>query len=284
VQQNHMMIETWVQYTHLEKLYGYLPGLDEALLARLFGLDLEEYRGVRGRFDANARDAALELLEDAPFAERVDRLPFHEGETVVGVGDSITDDLQSWLEIVRHLLSERRPQDEVRVVNAGLSAHTTAMVLRRFIPGVVSLKPDWIFCLLGGNDASRVGPEPNKPQVGIEETAKNLKAMRHLAGTQTAAEWVWITPPTYDEERASSFAPFKMGQSAFLNADVVAIGNFVREQEEPVVDIQAVFGTPADPDLQGPDGVHPSLAGQKAIARAFVERLAQRSGGGVKEA
>jgi acyl-CoA thioesterase I len=182
-------------------------------------------------------------------------------------------DLQSWLEIVRHLLQERRPGDEIRVVNRGLSAHTTAMVLRRFVPDVVFLEPDWIFCLLGGNDATRVGPEPNKPQVGPEETARNLEVMRHIASTQTEARWGWITPPTYDEGRASSFPPFKMGQSIFLNDDVIAIGDYVREQKEPVVDIQAVFGLPADPDLQGPDGVHPSLAGQKAITRAFVERL-----------
>lgn len=282
--QNKMMIETWVRYTHLEKLYGYLPGMDEALQARIFGLGLEEYGEIKSRFDANARDAALELLEDASFAGRVDRLPFREGDTVVGVGDSITDDLQSWLEIVRHLLQERRPGDGIRVVNRGLSAHTTAMVLRRFVPDVVSLEPDWIVCLLGGNDATRVGPEPNKPQVRPEETAGNLEVMRRIASGQTAAEWVWITPPTYDEKRASSFPPFKMGQSVFLNDDVIAIGDFVREQEEPVVDIQAVFGTPADPDLQGPDGVHPSLAGQKAIARAFVEQLTESSGGGAKKA
>jgi acyl-CoA thioesterase I len=273
-----MMIETWIQYTHLEKLYGYLPGMDEALMARLFGLGLEEYREVKGRFDANARDAAKELLEDASFAGRVDRLPFRSGETVVGVGDSITDDLQSWLEIVRHLLEERRPQDGIRVVNGGLSAHTTAMVLRRFVPSVVAQEPDWIICLLGGNDATRIGPEPNKPQVSPEETARNLETMRRIAKTQTEADWVWITPPTYDEERTSSYPPFKMGQSVFLNEDVVAIGDFVREQKEPVVDIQAVFGIPAASELQGPDGVHPSLAGQKAIARAFVERLTESSG------
>jgi lysophospholipase L1-like esterase len=279
-----MMIENWVRYTHLEKLYGYLPGMDEALLARLFGLDPEEYRAVKDRFEEGARDAALELLEDASFAERVDRLPFRAGQTVVGVGDSITDDLQSWLEIVRHLLELRRPEDGICVVNGGLSAHTTAMVLRRFIPGVVSLEPDWILCLLGGNDATRVGPEPNKPQVGIEETAKNLEAMRRIVKEQTEAEWVWITPPTYDEERAASFPPFKMGQSVFTNGDIIAIGDFVRAQEEPVVDIQEVFGIPADPELQGPDGVHPSLAGQKAIAKAFVERLTESSGGAAKEA
>lgn len=269
----NQMIENLVQFTHIEKLYGYLPGMDEALMGRLFGLELEGYREIKDRFDTNAREAARELLADASFAERVDHVPFRSGETVVGVGDSFTDDLQSWLEIVRHLLELRRPEDEIRIVNAGLSAHTTAMVLRRFVPNVVAQKPDWIICLLGGNDATRIGPEPNKPQVSIDETAKNLDAMRRIAHTQTKAEWVWITPPTYDEDRASSFPPFKMGQSVFRNDDVVAIGDHLREQKETVVDIQAVFGLPAAPELQGPDGVHPSLAGQKAIAKVFVERL-----------
>ncbi len=271
--QNQMMIEKLVQFTHLEKLYGYLPGMDEATVARLFGLDEAAYREIKDRFDANARGAARELLEDPSFAERVDRLPFGAGETVLGVGDSFTDDLQSWLEILRHLLQERRPQDEMNIVNVGLSAHTTAMVLRRFVPNVVAQKPDWIICLLGGNDATRIGPVPNKPQVSVEETAENLEAMRRIAQTQTGANWVWITPPTYDEERASSFPPFQMGQSAFRNEDVVAIGDYIRKQPETVVDVQEVFGIPVNSELQGPDGVHPSLAGQKAIAKAFVERL-----------
>ncbi len=179
----NLMIENLIQYTHLRKLYGYLPGMDEALMARLFGLEFEDYRAVKSRFDANAREAAQELLEDPSFAERVDRLPFRERETVLGIGDSFTDDLQSWLEIVRHLFEERRPRDEIRIVNAGLSAHTTAMVLRRFAPNVIARRPDWIICLLGGNDATRVGPEPNKTQVSVDETVKNLEAMRRIART-----------------------------------------------------------------------------------------------------
>jgi hypothetical protein len=61
------MIENLVQFTHLEKLYVYLPGMDETLMARLSGLELEDYREVKARFDANAREAARELLEDASF-------------------------------------------------------------------------------------------------------------------------------------------------------------------------------------------------------------------------
>jgi hypothetical protein len=37
--------------------------------------------------------------------------------------------------------------------------------------------------------------------------------------------------------------------------------------------VGAVFGRPANPELQGPDRFRPSRAGQRAIARALVEHL-----------
>ena len=119
-----------LQYVHLEKLYGYLPGLAESLPA-IFGVTPEEYATIRDRFDALTRSAAEQLLADAEFAERVSRLPFRRGDRILAVGDSITDDRQSWAEILGHVLTTARPEDELTVVNAGLSAHTTAMILRR---------------------------------------------------------------------------------------------------------------------------------------------------------
>jgi hypothetical protein len=41
------------------------------------------------------------LFEDASLSERVDQLPFRPGETVLSVGDSFTDDLQTCLETTR---------------------------------------------------------------------------------------------------------------------------------------------------------------------------------------
>jgi acyl-CoA thioesterase I len=269
------MIYELVRFTHLEKTYGYLLGMSNATAAALFGLDEAAYQDTKKRFDENARGAASELLEVDGLADRVDRLPFRSEDVVLAIGDSITDDLQSWLEILRHLLGLRRPQDGIRVVNQGVSAQTTAMALRRFVPNVVTQEPDWVICFLGGNDVTRVGPEPNKAQVGLQETIENLEAMRRITSALTDARWVWITPPTFDEGRAAAYPPFQMGHSHWHNADVLAIAEYIREQEDPVVDLQAVFGLPADSELQGPDGVHPSLAGQRAIARAFVERLSR---------
>ena len=267
------MIDELIRFTHLEKTYGYLPGMGDATLAALIGLDETAYQDVRDRFDKNARGAARELVEEEDLADLVDRLPFRSGDTVLGIGDSITDDLQSWLEILRHLIGLQRPQDGIRVVNQGVSAQTTAMALRRFVGTVVTQEPEWVICCLGGNDVTRVGPEPNKAQVSLKETTENLDAMRRIVSRLTDAEWVWITPPTFDEDRAAAYTPFQMGQSQWRNSDVVAIAEFIRKQEDRIVDIQAVFGLPADPELQGPDGVHPSLDGQKAIARALVGSL-----------
>src|SRR5437016_4409590 len=98
------------QYLHPEKMY---PMIGEAVIAAIYGTPLEIYRQIKEAFAAAACRAAEELLSQSDFAARVDRLPFTSGSTVVGLGDSITDDLQSWLEILRCLVSMRRPQDNI---------------------------------------------------------------------------------------------------------------------------------------------------------------------------
>jgi acyl-CoA thioesterase I len=270
-------VDTWIQYTHLDKLYGYLPGMAGALPA-IFGLPPERYAEVTARFDAQARDAARQLLADDRFAARVDALPFEDGQSVLAVGDSLTDDLQSWAEILRHLLDLRRPRHGVRVVNGGLSAHTTAMVLRRW-PAALAQRPDWIICMLGGNDVTRVGPEPTKPQVSLAESIANLVELRRVAGALTAAAWIWMTPVPVSEERVAAHPAFRYGQSTWRNADVLALAEAIGKFHEPVVDLVTAFGVPVHPDLQGPDGVHPSLAGQTAIVTALVEHLTAGSTG-----
>src|SRR3712207_287749 len=100
-----MMMEKLVQFQHPEKAYSYLPGMNEANVAALLGMDAATHRAIRERFDAAARGAALDLLAEPSFAGSVERLPFRAGETVLALGDSFTDDLQSWLEILRHLLA-----------------------------------------------------------------------------------------------------------------------------------------------------------------------------------
>lgn len=257
-------IEQFVQYTHLEKLYGHLPGL-RAALPGIFGLDNHAYEAMRQGFDRQARAAAHALLADPETAAQVDALPFEPGARVLAVGDSITDDLASWAEILRHLLAIVRPDDAITVVNAGLSAHTSAMVLRRW-PAMLAEGADWVLCGLGDNDVTRI--DGGKPQITTGESVANLSELRRIAGA--AVRWIWLTPVPVDEERLERYPPFRFGRSSWRNADIVALADRMADFADPVVDLVASFGVPPRPELQGPDGVHPTLAGQQAIAAALL--------------
>ena len=185
-------LERMVQFFHYGKTLAQMPGLSDELLATLFGLDLGSYNAIRD-CSHRTRAAASGLLAEPDFAARVDRLPFAANSTIVGLGDSITDDLQSWLEILRHLLDLRRPSDAIQVVNAGISGETTSQMVSRFL-GVVARQPAWIICMAGTNDARTHGTAPIKTPISIDETERNLAALRNFAATQTAARWLWLTP------------------------------------------------------------------------------------------
>jgi acyl-CoA thioesterase-1 len=183
---------------------------------------------------------------------------------VVALGDSMTDDLLSWAEILRACGAE--------VVNAGVSGDTTADALRRLY-GIVLLEPDVVITMLGTNDCQRHGPD-DALLVGPEETARNLAS---LAGwlRRTGARRLWITPPPVDEAalaRAVGPRPFSV-----RDADVRAVADAVRALGDPVVDLHAVFG--AAPGLLMEDGVHPTLAGQTAIAAAVLSALGHSHSG-----
>lgn len=102
----------------------------------------------------------------------------------------------------------------------------------------------------------------------------NLRQLRRIAAARTGASWVWLTPVPVLAERVAAFPAFQYGESTWRNEDIAALSAAIVEFPEPVVDLAPVFGVPPAPELQGPDGLHVSLAGQAAIARALVAKLA----------
>ena len=130
--------------------------------------------------------------------------------------------------------------------------------------------------MAGTKDARTHGRQPAKTFISLDETARNLTALRHFAATQTAARWVWITPAAVIEGKMAAHWFLGPLELAWANADLRAVADAIRKQADPVVDVQKVFDPVADPGLLMEDGLHPSLAGQKAIVRALVERLTER--------
>lgn len=263
-----------LQFAHLEKTHGFLPGANDANISAIFGIDVNKYSNIKNQFTENALKAAQDLLTDPAFAKHVDKLPFAAGATVVGLGDSITDDYQSWLEILRHLLKLRRPYDKIKIINAGISGETTAQIVGRF-PLILQNNPDWIICLIGTNDSRTNGLDPNKTVVSLSETRQNLAVLHNYVVKNTKAKFVWMTPPPLIPEKIANDWWLGSFQLAWSNENITAVANAVLKQPDPVIDLQTIFGLPPNPDLLLSDGIHPSLRGQKAIVKALITKISQ---------
>jgi acyl-CoA thioesterase-1 len=138
-------------------------------------------------------------------------------------------------------------------------------------------QPGWVVFFAGANDILRYGAGAAKPLVHVTETTRNLAEMRRLASS-TGARLIWMTPTAYDIQRAVSYPPFQAQQIWLHDDDAHALDRVVRDlvrDQDMMVDLQETFGRPPEPGLLQADGLHPTLAGQQAIAKAFVEQLSR---------
>jgi acyl-CoA thioesterase-1 len=276
------MGEELARSIHPEKVFAFLPGMSAANLAALYGLDEPAYAAIRDRFAAQTSAAARELLARPGFAAAVERLPFTAGQTLAVIGESTTDAADSWLEILGHLIMLRRPADAIKLVNTAISGYPTTMLQRVLSETLQRHRPDWVALFAGANDALRYGTGATKPLVTGTETARNLAEMRRQVAA-AGARMIWMTPTARDTARIAAYPPFQAQQIWLEDGDLHAVDDAIRATAgdgDVVVDLSSAFGSPPDAALLSPDGLHPTLAGQKAIARRFVQRLAGSSQAG----
>ena len=240
------------RFIHVEKMLPPLPGVHDMLLADLLKMPAEVLKDIRAQLAA-------------------DQLPFAAGSTVVGFGDSLTDDLQSWLEILRQVLEIRRPNDQIKLVNAGASGESTTQMLFR-VPQVLSLNPACIISMAGTNDARRFGTLP-VTQVSLSETRRNLAAFAEAGAKAGNVRWVWMTPPPVIESRVTGHWFWTPMATSWKAADVQAIGDAMLASKERVVDLRPAFAGAAGAELILDDGVHPTVQGQTTILRTLVASL-----------
>jgi acetyl esterase/acyl-CoA thioesterase-1 len=232
-----------VRFCHPAKILAgtRLPGtLTDEHLAHLYGTDVATYRGLAAAITAEVRGAAVPPLPGR----------------VLALGDSITDDLGSWAEILG-------------VVNGGLSGDTTAGARVR-LTRMLETRPDGAIVLLGTNDARRHGREGEPMLVSHDETARNVRAIdaklrRHCDRV------VWVTPPPVaDPALAEPDLIWRL-------EDIAAKAALVRDLDPDAVDLWPGWA----PEYLAPDGLHPSPAGQHFIAVRISQtyRKAARIGG-----
>lgn len=255
-----------------ERTVASLPGGSEfgpSAHADLLGLPRDVYTTQLAGMQHEASHAADELLADPAVASLVDRLPLWPGAKVAVIGDSLTSDPQSWAVILTEVLAKRRGGERISLtVDAVAGESTTGGLVR--IADVIAHRPDWVFFLLGTNDARTQGPDPTKTLVHHEETRRNVAELRRRIANETTATSVWITPPAVDVNLAADHWGLARFGVRFRHEDLERVATIIRGSDGPVIDAFAALGAPPSRELLMADGVHLTVAGHRRLAREVL--------------
>ncbi|WP_166844778.1 SGNH/GDSL hydrolase family protein [Isoptericola sp. BMS4] len=198
---------------------------------------------------------------------------------VVFVGDSITDagrdrtDRASlgdgYVALVAAEL--RREAPEAEAVNVGISGDRAVDLERRWQADVAAASPDVLSVYVGVNDTWRAFDSDDPT------TAEDFEATyrRLLAQVGAGTRLILVEPfllPVRDEQRA--WLDDLAGKRA-------VVARLAAETGAPLVPLHAVLTEAAgdDPAAYAPDGVHPTPAGSRVIADAWL--AAYRGGTGI---
>jgi lysophospholipase L1-like esterase len=260
-------------YLNLHKHHPFLPGAKNIKgQAAFIGLTENELAEHRQTYSKNARLAALDLLKREDVIEFVQMLPFQATDTIMVVGDSITDDLQGWFEIFRFVLEIGVDDAAFRLKNEAVYGSTSVDVLRRIDRDLDILKPDWVIIALGSVDAQRFHGTGDRTLVSLAEFYENISTMESMVAEVTDNPIIWITPPPAITELMQDMPLFG---GLLHEADLGAFREVVSGKSGYVVDPHGRrMGSPANAWNYMPDGFHPSIAGHCETVVTLLRSLA----------
>ncbi len=201
-----------------------------------------------GQKAAETESVAIEQEEELPVNE--------EKRTILFFGNSLTagwglEPEEGFTGIIQHRIdSVGLPY---QVINGGLSGETTASGLNR-LDWFLEDEP-YIFILeLGGNDGLR--------GISVAETKKNLQQIIQKVNEKYPQTQILL---------AGMQIPPNMGQA--YSEEFKSIFPDLAEEENVTLIPFLLEGVAGDPDLNLPDGIHPSKEGHRIVAETVWQYL-----------
>lgn len=263
------LLEKLVRFQRPELVLPFAQNLSTQDVAGIFGTDEAGYRSTLESLATLRTAVAARLAADPVVGSRLSHVPFKAGDHLVAIGESTTADRLSWFELLRTVLETHRPDLSLRFTNLAVSGATSTQTLAA-LPSIRRQAADWTFCMLGGNDAQRLGASDDTLLVSRPETLRNLAQLRARAGTD--GRWIWLTPTPVDESRIAAYPFFRSSGISWTNADLKELATALSHMADPVIDSSAAV-THVGPHAFAEDGLHPSLATHEALAAQVLEAL-----------
>lgn len=271
-EEKNELLKYILQFMNLEKRYPLFPGSGNSRANALFmGLDEELYLKFLHEFDEQARKAALELLKEDNVTKQLAALPFQKGDTVLVLGDSVTDDRQGWFEILTHVLEIAVPSKKIGFKNAAVAGSTSFHALDRLDTDVLAHEPEWVIIALGTNDSVRKNYAANRTLVSITEFWENINTIEQAVKDVTDNPIIWMTPPPVIKEM--------MDENPVINGfidekDLNQYREVISGKSGFIIDpTGARMGRPPQAWNYLSDGFHLSLAGHLNTVRSLMKGL-----------
>ena len=264
-----------VPFFHAEKRHPLFPGRNNIdVEAGLLGITRDELETFRKNLDENAKQGALELLKEDEIIDLMDKLPFDGEETIVGLGDSSTEDAQGWFTILKYVLEITFENADFTFINSGVAYNTTTDALKRLDRDVLLYEPDWVFVSLGTFDIQRLNIAPQRTLIPLSETWENLNTIHEILEEQVENPTLWITPtPVISELLASN----PIYEFTIEREDLEQVQQLVSGKTGGIVDPKGIRMGEDEPKAWNylTDGLHPSLSGHINTVREVLRTLAE---------
>jgi lysophospholipase L1-like esterase len=203
-------------------------------------------------------------------------------KTLLMAGDSVTESGRDraigigadslgygYVSCLAQLLIKHNKENEITLINMGISGNTIKDLRSRWKNDVLDLNPDWISIMIGINDVWRQFDSPGLSSIStLDEYEKCLNNLILL--TSNSVEKIILMTPFLVEPNYSD--PMRM----MVNGYVKVVRQLAVTNGLVLVDTQNKFDlamAKIKPEELAEDRIHPTIVGHNLIAEAFMESL-----------
>lgn len=211
----------------------------------------------------------LSLVGPAP-PDAPKQLQLKPGDTIVAIGDSITE-FGGYLRDIDAVLAQQFPALKIaKVVNKGIESQKAEDLVTRFDRDVVALKPTFVTLNIGVNDVGHRVDSPHDKNV-LAAYRKNVARMVEQA--QQAGIKVILLTPTVLQEDPDSEGNRRLAAYVEVQKQIAA------EKHCQLVDLHSMFLTaikrkpPGKAAWLTTDGVHMTAMGDAIMAVGVLRAL-----------
>ena len=259
-------------FLNIEKLFPLLPGASDLKnVASFIGIEEDKLKAVRQNLDEQAKEAALEILNNLEDpVGTLENLPFHDEDVIVVIGDSIAGDRQGWFEILRHLL-EIGTDKNLKFINSASYQFNSTDALKYLDQHMMAHNPNWVFVALGTFDAYRPNYASDRTMISLTEFWENMNSIQNAIEHVTKNEVIWVSPTPV---KSSAMEKDPLLNGVINNHDIVQIQQLLSDKNGFVVDPYGRrFGNPAEDWNYLSDGLHHSITGHIQTVKKVLEVL-----------